>query len=156
MIGDSCVGKTALIQRFRDPKFAWDDAEHVATIGVDFVKKVIDVNGKKVMVQTWDTAGQERFRSITQAYYRGSNGAIVCFDCTDQATLISAKLWIDQFRSKSAPDTPVMLVACKADLIGQPIMTESATERGSEVQVIDLNRLEQDGDDGFQSWEEEG
>lgn len=57
MIGDSCVGKTAMIQRFRGPKENWDQAEHVATIGVDFVKKVIEVGGKRVLVQTWDTAG---------------------------------------------------------------------------------------------------
>ena len=30
------------------------------------------MEGKRVKLQIWDTAGQERFRTITTAYYRGS------------------------------------------------------------------------------------
>ena len=115
------MGKTAMITRFKDPQAEWQEADHIATIGVDFVKKVIDCLGKRILVQTWDTAGQERFRAITSAYFRGSNGAIVCYDCTEPATLLSAKGWIELFRSKAAPDIPVMLVACKADLLNKPL-----------------------------------
>ena len=43
------------------------------------------------MLQAWDTAGQERFRSITQAYYRGAFGALICFDCAKEESLINAR-----------------------------------------------------------------
>jgi GTPase SAR1 family protein len=32
----------------------------------------------------WDTAGQERFRTITSAYYRGSDGIIMVYDVTNK------------------------------------------------------------------------
>lgn len=119
----------------------------MATIGVDFVKNVIEVGGKRVLVQTWDTAGQERFKSITSAYYRGSSGAIICYDCTSKETFDNAKLWIEEFRTKTTPTTPIILVACKGDLKSQPLITDVATERQSEV--ININMIENDDSVGY-------
>jgi GTPase SAR1 family protein len=36
------------------------------------------------LVCQWDTAGQERFRTITSAYYRGSDGIIMVYDVTNK------------------------------------------------------------------------
>lgn len=44
----------------------------MATLGVDFKIKTIDIEGKKLKLQIWDTAGQERFRNITKTYYKGA------------------------------------------------------------------------------------
>ena len=53
-IGDSGVGKTSLIQRFENCKFA-DNFK--PTIGADFSNKEIVIDGKLIMLQIWDTAG---------------------------------------------------------------------------------------------------
>ena len=144
-----------MITRFKDPSAEWQEADHVATIGVDFVKKVIDCMGKRILVQTWDTAGQERFRSITSAYFRGSQGAIVCYDCTEPSTLLSAKSWIEEYRQKSAQDTPIILVACKADLLDRPLPTEAMTvEQDSEV--IDIPLIAQSNADNEEELKERG
>ena len=55
IIGDSGVGKTNLILRFNDQSFK---DNYVATIGVDFKTKNINIGDKKIKVQLWDTAGQ--------------------------------------------------------------------------------------------------
>ena len=68
------------------------------------------------MLNVWDTAGQERFRTITMAYYRGANGAIICYDCTNRQTLTNAAQWISDFRDKCAVGAPILLIACKFDL----------------------------------------
>ena len=57
---------------------------HSATVGVDFVRKPLYVDGKHIMLQSWDTAGTERFRTITMSYYRSAMGAIICFDCSSE------------------------------------------------------------------------
>jgi small GTP-binding protein len=42
----------------------------------------MSVDQKLVKFQIWDTAGQERFRTITSAYYKGTEGILVVFDIT--------------------------------------------------------------------------
>lgn len=55
IIGDSGVGKTNILTRFCQDIFK---DTHVATIGVDFSVRTIQVEDKKIRLQVWDTAGQ--------------------------------------------------------------------------------------------------
>lgn len=90
MVGDSEVGKTSLITRFTDEVFK---AEHIATIGIDFRVKTLVIDGKNVKLQIWDTAGQERFRTITQSYYKGAQGVVLCYDCTNEKSFENVMHW---------------------------------------------------------------
>lgn len=49
-----------------------------------FVKKKLNLNGRRVNLAIWDTAGQERFHALGPIYYRMSNGAILVYDITDE------------------------------------------------------------------------
>jgi small GTP-binding protein len=62
IIGDSGVGKTNIILNFVGDPFK---SSYVATIGVDFKAKTLELAGKRIKLQIWDTAGQERYRTIT-------------------------------------------------------------------------------------------
>ena len=55
IIGDSGVGKTNILTRFCEDIFK---DTHVATIGVDFNVKTIQIEDKRLKMQVWDTAGQ--------------------------------------------------------------------------------------------------
>lgn len=81
VIGDSGVGKTNLILRFSDKNF---NSNYVATIGVDFKIKTINIGDKRVRLQLWDTAGQERFRTITETYYKGAHGIVLTYSIDDR------------------------------------------------------------------------
>jgi len=70
VIGDKSVGKSSLVLRFCDDTFP---QQYIATIGVDFRIRTLDLEGKRVKLQVWDTAGEERFKAITRSYYRGAN-----------------------------------------------------------------------------------
>uniref|UniRef100_A0A8C6KPJ9 RAB26, member RAS onco family n=1 Tax=Nothobranchius furzeri TaxID=105023 RepID=A0A8C6KPJ9_NOTFU len=72
LVGDSGVGKTCLLVRFKDGAFL--AGSFISTVGIDFRNKVLTIDGVKVKLQIWDTAGQERFRSVTHAYYRDAHG----------------------------------------------------------------------------------
>ena len=67
LVGESNVGKTALLTRFSDDTFS---ESFISTVGVDFKVRTLALNGKVVKLQIWDTAGQERYRAITNTYYR--------------------------------------------------------------------------------------
>ena len=46
------VCKSCLLLRFSDDSFS---ESHIATIGVDFRFKTIEIDGKKIKLQIWDT-----------------------------------------------------------------------------------------------------
>lgn len=83
IIGDSGVGKTNLLLRYCDSDFK---TNYLPTIGVDFKIKTLMVDGCKLKLQIWDTAGQERFKTINQAYYKGSAGIVLVYSMTDQTS----------------------------------------------------------------------
>lgn len=82
IIGDSGVGKSSLLCRYQQGKFM---ENYSMTIGINYVYIVSEVQGLRIKLQIWDTAGQEKYKTITQNYYRNSNGAIISFsiDCRD-------------------------------------------------------------------------
>uniref|UniRef100_A0A915EQX0 Ras-related protein Rab-43 n=1 Tax=Ditylenchus dipsaci TaxID=166011 RepID=A0A915EQX0_9BILA len=114
LIGDMGVGKTCVVQRFKNGTFI---EKQGTTIGVDFTMKTLIVDGKRIKLQIWDTGGQERFRTITQSYYRSANGIILCYDITCQQSFESLHRWIDDVPSlRVMPNVAKILIATKADL----------------------------------------
>jgi Ras-related protein Rab-1A len=114
LVGDSGVGKSALVKRFADGEYS---PSFISTIGVDFKIATLRIDGKLVKLQIWDTAGQERFRAITSSYYRGAHGIACVYDCSDETTLHSVKrTWLEEARRYGRPDAGLMLVGNKSDL----------------------------------------
>lgn len=49
------------------------------TIGINYVYKIINVDGAKIKLQIWDTAGQDKYKTITKNYYRNSQGVLIVY-----------------------------------------------------------------------------
>jgi Ras-related protein Rab-1A len=77
-----------LLIRFVDDQFKGD---LLATIGVDFRFRTLDVDGRKVKLQIWDTAGQDTFRTIISAYYKGADSIVILFDLNEPITFKDIK-----------------------------------------------------------------
>ncbi|KAH3761536.1 Rab GTPase [Pelomyxa schiedti] len=122
LIGDSGVGKSCLLIRFADD--TWTET-HIATIGVDFKIKTLNCDGKVIKLQIWDTAGQERFRTITSSYYRGAQGIILVFDCTDMETYTNVKQWLGEIERYACENVNKLLVANKTDLADRRVVQTS-------------------------------
>jgi small GTP-binding protein len=113
IVGDTAVGKSSILQRFCDGTF---HDSFMSTIGVDFKFKLIDAtSGERVKLQIWDTCGQERFNTITNAFFRGSNGVILVYDCTNTSSLAKLDYWYQQ-ATKLCPNAEIVVVANKIDL----------------------------------------
>ncbi|CAK9093120.1 unnamed protein product [Durusdinium trenchii] len=112
MIGDSGVGKTALVLKFVD-----DTVKHgkLSTIGIDYKTKMLWMRGKRVKLQVWDTAGQERFQTITQQYYRSAMGILMVYDVTSEASFQNISRWNEQISKHADKDVQRVLVGNKAD-----------------------------------------
>ncbi|KAK3093654.1 hypothetical protein FSP39_018529 [Pinctada imbricata] len=88
----------------------------IATIGVDFKIRTVDIDGKSVRLQIWDTAGQDRFKCITTSYYRNANGIMIVYDVTDKESYQNIKKWVKDVDDYSNERVYKVLIGNKADL----------------------------------------
>ncbi|XP_061167333.1 ras-related protein Rab-26-like isoform X5 [Saccostrea echinata] len=127
LIGDSGVGKTCLLVRFKDGAFL--SGSFISTVGIDFRNKVVDVDGTKVKLQIWDTAGQERFRSITRAYYRDANALLLLYDVSNKASFDNIRAWLGEINEYAQEDVVIMLLGNKADMTTERVIRTEDGER---------------------------
>eukprot|EP00918_Siedleckia_nematoides_P101749 GHVU01222331.1.p1 GENE.GHVU01222331.1~~GHVU01222331.1.p1 ORF type:complete len:208 (+),score=19.84 GHVU01222331.1:98-721(+) len=142
IVGDSGVGKTALLGQFTKNSFP---TSHLPTIGIDFKVKTLNMGDTKAKLQVWDTAGQERFRSITTNYYRSAHGVIIVYDVSNQSTYDSLDYWISQVR-EHADKVPIVLVGNKCDLQKERVVKQSTAEKKAEdlhLPFIETSALEE-------------
>lgn len=126
LIGDSSVGKSALVTRFVQNQLP---ATSKATVGIAFFKQIVvdpDTN-EEYTLQIWDTAGQEKFQSVTTHHYRAADGALLVFDTTSEASFRNLDRWLNELYENTEPSVVVTLVGTKVDLGGTRIVSE---ERG--------------------------
>ena len=132
IVGDSGVGKSALMIRFTTERFA---QSYQATIGADFAVKTMNVGEQIVKLQVWDTAGQERFRTISQAFYRGANGVILTYDCANEESFKNIQQWIDEVDKHASTHVTKVLVGNKSDRSDKVISTERGEALAKELGV---------------------
>lgn len=132
-IGESGVGKTCILRRFVENKFL---KNHLATIGIDFKTKNIEIDGTPIKLKIWDTAGQERFRNITNQYYKGADGIILVFDVTDQKSFEKIKEWMSQIKANTQADQiGLVLLGNKCDIEQRTISKNDGEELGKELGI---------------------
>ncbi|XP_039851831.1 ras-related protein RABE1c-like, partial [Panicum virgatum] len=116
LIGDNGVGKSCLLLWFSDGSFT---TSFITTIGIDFKKRTVELDGKRVKLQIWDTAGQDRFSfhlSILPSH-RGAMGILLVYDVTDESSIKSIiRNWICNIEQHASDNVNKILVGNKADM----------------------------------------
>jgi small GTP-binding protein len=110
--GDGSVGKTSLIRRYCEGKFA---GSRVMTIGVDFQTKVVQLTDRSVKLSIWDMAGQERFAVMRTGFYKGSRAAALVFDISNPQSFANLGTWRDEIH-RAVPEFKFVLIGNKCDL----------------------------------------
>lgn len=127
------MGKTSIIIRFTDDKF---DSSYQATIGIDFLSKIMYLEDRTIRLQLWDTAGQERFRSLIPSYIRDSSVAVIVYDVTNRASFIDCEGWVSNVRAERSSDVPIFIVGNKIDLTDKrQVTTEEGERKAKELGV---------------------
>jgi Ras-related protein Rab-1A len=134
IIGDSGVGKSSLLLRFAENSFT---ESYLTTIGVDFRFRTLTVGGKVVKLHIWDTAGQERFRTMTSAYYRGSDGIVLVYDTTDKDSFDHMDSWLQEVNRFAGDSTSKLLVGNKSDMTAERAVTsEEGQKKADSLKVL--------------------
>ncbi|XP_002124213.2 ras-related protein Rab-26-like [Ciona intestinalis] len=113
VVGDSGVGKTCLLVRYKDGTFL--GGNFISTVGIDFKNKTLVIEGKKIKLQIWDTAGQERFRSMTHSFFRDCSAILLVYDICNLQSFTNVTNWISDVRQYASPDVTLVLIGNKCD-----------------------------------------
>jgi len=120
LLGEKNVGKTSLVYRYIENKFR---ESYKATLGVNLLKKDMEVDGNSVSAQIWDLGGQDSFKSLRKLYLEGANGALVMFDLTERKTFDKLNEWVESFK-EARGEQPIVLIGNKSDLENQRKITD--------------------------------
>ncbi|XP_061882297.1 rho-related GTP-binding protein RhoH [Entelurus aequoreus] len=131
LVGDSAVGKTALLVRFASGAFP--DAYRPTVFdntGLEF-----HMDGALVQLGLWDTAGHDNFKAIRPRSYQQADVVLVCFSVANPTSLASVcTKWMAEVR-QHLPDVPVLMVANQTDL------RESGARRGGCISAAEGKRV---------------
>ena len=133
-IGESGVGKTAILKRYVEDKFP---KHHLSTIGIDYLSKDITIYNKKIKLRVWDTAGQERYRNITTHTYKDADGIALIFDLTDENSFNQINDWMDQiYNNTDKKLISLILIGNKSDLVNErKIQKEKGEEMAENIHI---------------------
>jgi small GTP-binding protein len=123
-LGESGVGKTAILKRYHQNSFS---ADFETTVGIDFFGRFLSINGSTIHLLLWDTAGQEKYKALAPSYIRGCSIAVLVFDVTSPESYDAAVHEVDHVRSIRNDDAVLFLVANKIDLEGK-VSLDAATQ----------------------------
>ena len=129
LLGDGGVGKSSLMNQFVNNKF---DSQSFHTIGVEFLNKDIEVDGRQYTLQIWDTAGQERFKSLRTPFYRGADCCLLTFSLDDMQSFKNLQMWKKEFLYyadvRDQDSFPFVVLGNKVDMPNRQVTQEDADQ----------------------------
>ena len=124
-LGDQCVGKSSILNRFYQDKF---EPDYQATIGLDFHSKNTEINGTSIRLLLYDTAGQEKFKSLIPMYIRDANIILVVYDITLKDSFTHTEHWVNETKDLKREDAIFVLIGNKIDLDDKRAVTTKEAE----------------------------
>ena len=107
LLGESMVGKTALIKRIISNTFE----ETISTNGPSSNDVDIEINGNTLKLTLWDTAGQEKFRSLNKLYYKGAEIEFLVYSVTDRKSFEELKnYWSQEVKAASKLNSGIYFI----------------------------------------------
>ena len=113
LLGDSQVGKTSLMERFCEGKF---DETQLQTQGVNFMERVVSLEGHEVTFSVWDIGGSTDSESMLPLVCNDAAALLFLFDLTQPETLDAVRDWHRKARALNKCAVP-FLVGSKYDAL---------------------------------------
>jgi Ras-related protein Rab-28 len=115
IIGDGAVGKSSLINNFRNDGFV---SVYKQTIGFEFYEKKINLRESPVSLRIWDIGGQSIHSKSFQQYIASSSAIFLVYDVTNTESFHNLDDWM-RILKKHGVANNVYLVGNKVDMIAQ-------------------------------------
>lgn len=125
IVGDSAVGKTSLVRRYRTNEFR---DEYERTMGVEVHPiSFTNSNGDQYTLNVWDLDGDESQNLYFEQYVAGAVAAMVVFDVTRPETYSNVPRLIKKLRQAGIDN--YILCGNKADRPDRVVYYNSSADR---------------------------
>ncbi|MCK5344534.1 MAG: TIR domain-containing protein [Candidatus Heimdallarchaeota archaeon] len=125
ILGDSGVGKTSLLRRFKSRVFSPTESTHgaiVSRILVPYKKLQSDPSQYlKCEVELWDLAGQPDYNAANQIFLQEASAAMIVIDEANEDVLESLRFWIKFLQKNSIEVHNKLLVSARIDRGGSTL-----------------------------------
>ena len=134
VIGDENVGKTSIINRFKNNLFS---PEYEPTVGLDFQSIPILIDDQSVTLLLYDTAGQEKFKSLIPLYTNEANIILLIYDISNKDSFDNIGKWFDSLNNINKEEVIFALVGNKSDLdFNRKVSKEEAESYANEHHYV--------------------
>tara|TARA_Y100000389_G_C17462072_1_gene522542 strand:+ start:1258 stop:1857 length:600 start_codon:yes stop_codon:yes gene_type:complete len=114
LIGETSCGKSQFLQRYINDSYI----KCTPTVGIDCTCHDVYINNTDIRLLFWDATGNiERFGNIIEDYYKRADGIIIFKNATKSSKSLVFNNWIQLALDKKTPNTQLILVSTKQDLI---------------------------------------
>lgn len=113
-MGSGGSGKSCLIKRYCEERFV---SKYIATIGVDYGVKPVQIDGLDVRVNFWDLSGHSEFFEIRNEFYKDAQGILLVYDAAARDSFDDLDSWLAEATKFGAnpKDIPITLCCNKTD-----------------------------------------
>lgn len=129
VLGDTLVGKTSMIEVFRENTF---NPYEPPTIGLETFMDTINIEGNDYKFKIFDTSGREKFKNIIIPKLRLADGFILVFSVDSKETLKKIDFWIHAIDETVKLKKMKILVGNKVDIGKRNITNQEAVNFAKE------------------------
>ena len=119
LIGDSHVGKTAIINQYISGSQGKAPGSGNTTGVANFYKNIELQNGKKIKLDIWDTTGQEMYSMLNRNHYAGAHAVIIVYSIESLKTFKSVEGYFQEAKNLVNEGTIFVIAGNKCDIASQ-------------------------------------
>ena len=134
VIGDELVGKTSILNRFKNNQF---NAIYEPTVGLEFQSIPILIDDQSVNLLLYDVSGHQKFRSLIPLYASDVNIILLIYDISKTESFNNIDKWFSFLNNINKNEVIFALVGNKSDLdYNRKVKIEDAEKYAKERNFI--------------------
>ena len=142
VVGEPCVGKTNLIQRFMNNTFNKDSNP---TYKAEFIGQKYIINNEIFTIDLWETPHLGRYQARNHREIKYAIGTMLLYDATNINSFDIIERWYSVIKEVGREDIIIILVGTKRDLKDRIVVTTEMSHNKAKslgIEVFETSALD--------------
>ena len=142
VVGEPCVGKTNLIQRFMNNTFNKDSNP---TYKAEFIGQKYIINNEIFTIDLWETPHLGRYQARNHREIKYAIGTMLLYDATNINSFDNIERWYSLIKEVGREDIIIILVGTKRDLKDRIVVTTEMSHNKAKslgIEVFETSALD--------------